>query len=64
MLISEKKALGGKRKAELISVYVKPEVKERLERWADKEERSVSWIIAKLIEQALAEGKDGAEEKL
>lgn len=59
MQIVEKRKLGGKRKAELLSIYVKTEVKERLERWAEREERSVSWIVAKLIEQALAEGKDG-----
>lgn len=59
MPILEKRKLGGKRKAELLSVYVKSEVKERLEKWAEKEERSVSWIVAKLIDQALAEGKDG-----
>lgn len=58
MQITEKEALGGKRKLDLLSVYVKPEIKERLERWAEREDRSISWLVARLIDQALAEGKD------
>lgn len=61
MQISEKEILGGRRKSDLLSIYVKPEVKARLEKWAEREERSVSWLVAKLIDQALAEGKDGGK---
>ena len=47
------KAVGGKRKLEAITVYISKEAKEGLEAKAAKEERSVSWIVAKLIEKDL-----------
>ncbi|HEY9653662.1 MAG TPA: ribbon-helix-helix protein, CopG family [Coleofasciculaceae cyanobacterium] len=37
----------------LISVYVPQEVKERLEEWASEEDRSVSYIVGRLITEAL-----------
>jgi molybdopterin-guanine dinucleotide biosynthesis protein A len=37
----------------LISVYVPQEVKERLEEWASEEDRSVSYIVGRLIADAL-----------
>jgi molybdopterin-guanine dinucleotide biosynthesis protein A len=37
----------------LISVYVPQEVKERLEEWASEEDRSVSYIVGRLIAEAL-----------
>lgn len=37
----------------LISVYVPDEVKERLEKWAGEEDRSVSYIVGRLIADAL-----------
>ncbi len=37
----------------LISVYVPQEVKERLEEWASEEDRSVSYIVGRLITDAL-----------
>jgi len=37
----------------LISVYVPQEVKERLEGWASEEDRSVSYIVGRLITEAL-----------
>jgi predicted DNA-binding protein len=37
----------------LISVYVPQEVKERLEKWAGEEDRSVSYIVGRLITDAL-----------
>ncbi|MBD2483619.1 CopG family transcriptional regulator [Planktothrix sp. FACHB-1365] len=49
----------GKRKLDLISTYVEPEVKKELERWANEEERSVSWIMAKLAEKALKQKENG-----
>lgn len=47
--------VGGKRKLELIAVYVTKEKKVALEEWAASEERSVSWIVAKLIDKALSD---------
>jgi molybdopterin-guanine dinucleotide biosynthesis protein A len=37
----------------LISVYVPQEIKERLEEWAGEEDRSVSYIVGRLITDAL-----------
>lgn len=37
----------------LVSVYVPQETKERLEAWAEEEDRSVSYIVARLITEAL-----------
>ncbi len=51
--LKEKEFVGGKRKRELIAVYIPKEQKVALETWATSEERSVSWIVAKLIAQAL-----------
>ncbi|MBD0340975.1 MAG: hypothetical protein ICV61_08820, partial [Microcoleus sp. Co-bin12] len=53
MKLKEKELVGGKRKRELIAVYIPKEKKVALEAWAASEERSVSWIVAKLIDQAL-----------
>ena len=40
---------------ELISVYLDSEIKEKLQKKADREERSMSFIAAKIIEKALKE---------
>lgn len=53
MELKEKELVGGKRKRELIAVYIPKEKKVALEAWAASEERSVSWIVAKLIDRAL-----------
>ena len=45
--------MGGKRKLELIAVYLTKEKKMALEKWASSEERSVSWIVGKLVDKAL-----------
>jgi len=37
----------------LVSVYVPQEMKEKLEAWAKEEERSVSYIVGKLIAEAI-----------
>ncbi|MGL5063530.1 MAG: ribbon-helix-helix domain-containing protein [Microcoleus sp.] len=47
--------MGGKRKLELIAVYITKEKKTALEEWATAEERSVSWIVGKAIDKALQE---------
>ena len=51
--LKEKELVGGKRKRELIAVYIPKEKKVALEAWAASEDRSVSWIVAKLIDRAL-----------
>jgi len=56
------KPVGGKRKLEAITVYISKEVKESLEARAAKEERSVSWIVAKLIEKELQEASESSEQ--
>jgi len=38
-----------------VTAYVTPDIKKRLERWAKNEDRSISWLLNKLIEDALAE---------
>jgi CopG-like RHH_1 or ribbon-helix-helix domain, RHH_5 len=57
--LKEKEFVGGKRKRELIAVYIPKEQKVALETWATSEERSVSWIVAKLIDQALCDRAAG-----
>ena len=47
--------MGGKRKLDLIAVYVSKDKKQALEAWAEADERSVSWIVSKLIDKALQE---------
>lgn len=37
----------------LISVYVSQETKDRLEAWAKEEDRSVSYVVGRLIVDAL-----------
>lgn len=47
--------MGGKTDLERVVAYVPPEWKKELESWAEADERSVSWLVAKLIEKALQE---------
>ncbi|BAZ11204.1 hypothetical protein NIES4071_30300 [Calothrix sp. NIES-4071] len=47
--------MGGKTDLERVVAYVTPELKRELEEWAKVEERSVSWLVAKLIDKALQE---------
>ncbi|HEY9664702.1 MAG TPA: hypothetical protein V6C65_40200 [Allocoleopsis sp.] len=49
----------GRRQLEAVAVYVTAEVKQQLEEWAEDEERSVSWIVGKLINDAIAQKKQG-----
>jgi predicted transcriptional regulator len=37
----------------LVSVYVPKDIKEKLEVWASEEDRSVSYIVGKLIVEAI-----------
>jgi predicted RNA-binding protein len=52
------RAMGGKTELERVVAYVPPEWKRELEAWADDDERSVSWLVAKLIDKALQERRD------
>lgn len=36
-----------------VTTYVNPEIAKALEEWADKDERSVSWLAGKLIEKGV-----------
>lgn len=59
--LRETEVVGGKRKRELIAVYIPKEKKVALETWAASEERSVSWIVAKLIDKALCDRQQQQE---
>lgn len=47
--------MGGKTDLDRVVAYVPSEWKKELEDWAEAEERSVSWLVAKLIDKALQE---------
>lgn len=36
-----------------VTTYVNPEIAKALEEWAEKDERSVSWLAGKLLEKAV-----------
>ncbi|MBD2021306.1 CopG family transcriptional regulator [Leptolyngbya sp. FACHB-36] len=50
--------MGGKTELDRVVAYVPPEWKRELEEWAEAEERSVSWLIAKLVDKALQERRN------
>ncbi|WP_088894341.1 ribbon-helix-helix domain-containing protein [Leptolyngbya ohadii] len=47
--------MGGKTDLERVVAYIPPEWKKELEEWAESDERSVSWLVSKLIDRALQE---------
>ncbi|HEY9880923.1 MAG TPA: hypothetical protein V6D29_20865 [Leptolyngbyaceae cyanobacterium] len=47
--------MGGRTDLDRVVAYVPPEWKRELEAWAEAEDRSVSWILSKLIDKALQE---------
>jgi len=47
--------MGGKTDLDRVVAYVSADRKKELEQWAEEEERSVSWLVAKLIDKALQE---------
>ena len=53
--------MGGKTDLERVVAYVPPEWKQELEQWAALEERSVSWVVAKLIDRALQERQQSVD---
>ena len=50
--------MGGKTDLERVVSYVPSEWKQELAEWAEAEERSVSWLVAKLIDKALQERRE------
>ncbi len=53
-----KLTMGGKTDLERVVAYVPPELKQELEEWAQADERSVSWLVAKLIDKSLQERRE------
>jgi predicted transcriptional regulator len=49
--------MGGKTDLDRVVAYIPAELKQELQEWADTEERSVSWVVAKLIDRAVRERK-------
>ncbi len=47
--------MGGKTDLERVVAYIPAEWKKELEQWAKEDERSVSWVVGKLIDKALQE---------
>lgn len=47
--------MGGKTDLDRVVAYIPPEWKKELEQWAKEDERSVSWLVGKLIERGLQE---------
>ena len=50
--------MGGKTNLDRVVTYIPPEWKKELEEWGEADERSVSWLVAKLIDQALQERRE------
>ena len=50
--------MGGKTDLERVVSYIPLERKRELEAWAQEDERTVSWLLSKLIEKALQERQD------
>jgi len=57
MLTAERKKLsmGGKTDLTGVTAYIPKEWKQEFEEWAKEEERSMSWLLSKLLENALQE---------
>jgi predicted transcriptional regulator len=49
--------MGGKTDLDRVVAYIPAELKQELQEWAETEERSVSWVVAKLIDHAVRERK-------
>ncbi len=53
--------MGGKTSLAGVTTYIPPEWKKELEEWAQEEERSVSWLLLKLIGNALEQRRQEAK---
>ncbi len=60
MLLTDERAceVGGKRKLDIISAYVKPELKAALEVWAEEESRSLSSLMVYLLTKAVKDREE------
>lgn len=47
--------MGGRTELDRVVAYIPSEWKQELEEWAQTDERSVSWLVSKLIDRALQE---------
>ncbi|MBP5972824.1 CopG family transcriptional regulator [Brasilonema sp. CT11] len=56
--------MGGKTLLSGVTTYISPELKVELEAWAQEEERSISWLLAKLIENKLQERRQKVSQAL
>lgn len=57
-MVAELKKKRMPRQNEGVIAYISPELKKELEAWAEEEERSVSWLVGKLIEEAVKRHKE------
>lgn len=53
--------MGGKTDLDRVVAYIPTELKRELEAWAEAEDRSVSWVVAKLIDKALEERRQSQQ---
>jgi hypothetical protein len=58
----EKKLMSSSR-GESVTTYVPPEIKRKLEAWAKKEQRSISFLVAQLIINAVGEDESNTDLK-
>lgn len=56
--------MGGKTDLDRVVAYIPPEWKKELEEWAKEDERSVSWLVGKLIERGLQEHRQQKDAKV
>ena len=50
--------MGGKTDLDRVVAYIPPQWKKELEEWAREDERSVSWLVGKLIERGLQQHRN------
>ncbi len=50
--------MGGKTDLDRVVAYIPSEWKKELEEWAKEDDRSVSWVVGKLIDKALQERRN------
>ncbi|MGE5655105.1 MAG: ribbon-helix-helix domain-containing protein [Actinomycetota bacterium] len=50
---SKAMTVGGKTDLAGVTAYIPKEWKAELEKWAEEEDRSISWLLAKMIEESL-----------
>jgi len=50
--------MGGKTDLDRVVAYIPAPLKKELEQWAKQEDRSVSWVVGKLIDKALQERRN------